>query len=321
MIPMGFDTGVDSQLQQLAMARFDGDLTAAYRTVLEAGLDVVAVPRNPGMLAAAGDLDRVRYTETNTDANAGLGLRRIPSTTGPWYRFGDADYLQMDRVELEDALKITSRYDGVHHDTASFTIADHQGQWYGWSFTDFITALQETDERYRAVGHEAIGTEWCSLFFAVEDVLVLVTFAHDIAAAHLHCVDLKLYATGEPIDITRRLHTIADHFGGTLGSSAPYSGFDVIDLNEPVEPIAYLPRAFPDESIVDRVVIECDIELVPDSTEVFEGSFPREVVLHLRDHTRADDANGHEYRILRATTAQLTAGHWNVSLWGNWYDT
>lgn len=320
MIPAGFDTEADSQIQQLAIARFDGDLKAAYRAVLEAGLDAVAVPRNPGMLVAAGDLDRVRYTETNTDTNDGLALRTIPQTTGPWYRFGEADYLRLDRVALEDTLTIVSRYDGVHHDSASFSIADHRGQWYGWSFTDFVTALRETDERYRAAAHEPMGTEWCNLFFAVEDVLVLVKLTHDIAAEHLHCVGLELYASGEPIDTTRRLHTIADHFGGTLGSSSPFSGFNEIKLNESVEPIAYLTRPFPETSTVDRVVIDCDIELVPDSTDLFPGSFPREVVLHLRSHTTVENADGYEYRIRRAQTARLDGGLWNVTLRGNWYD-
>lgn len=319
MPPDGTDSIHRSQIRELAHARFDGDVDAAYRAILDVGLDSVAVPRRRGMATTEGDLDRVRYTETNDHTNDGVFLRFFPGPVDSLYSFGKSGYATMELSSFCAELETVTRYDGVHHEAAAFSLADWDGQWYGWSAADFATALRETDERHRRADRESVLAEDGRLLFRVDDVAVLVQFTHELTTNRIANVRLTMYAPGDPFGNRRRLETIARHFEGTLGAISTADYYARGRHREPVEPVAYLTKSSGGFEWVTRVVIERTPSLVRDALGHYGGTFPRELVLNLKHHAPLRYAHDCRYQIEEYAVAELNGAVWNVTLEGNWY--
>ncbi|MFH5801643.1 hypothetical protein [Haladaptatus sp. CMAA 1911] len=319
MLP--YDTDPEQQLtiEAIARARYDGDIDAAYREVLETGLDHTAIPARRAIDSADGTLDHVYYMTAQNRKRATLFHRFVAQYGRQLVTFGDSGGATMTVTAFLEELMTVSQYGGVDHKVASFSIADWDQQWYGWGFANFATALRSTADRTQQAKYESDVPENVSLVFSVNTVTVLVQFTHDRTHTPAQAKDIriKMYASGEPFEHRKTLSTIVRHFGGSLGAITPFDARASWTLSTLVEPCAYLTDT--DGNWVTKIVIDlADVQLKTTPDMTFTPILPERAVVHLSSYSSVATAPTNRYRVDHCTIARLDGGVCNVALRGNW---
>ena len=319
MLPYDTNPELRLTIEALARARYDGDIDAAYRDVLETGLDHTAIPAGPGFDSADSTLDHVYYTTAQNRMNATLFHRFVARYGRQLVAFGDSGGATMTVTAFLEELMTVSQYAGVDHEIASFSIADRDQQWFGWGFADFATALRKTADRTQQAKHESDIPENVSLVFHARNVTVLIQFTHDWThtPAQAENIRVKMYASGEPFEHRKTLSTIARHFGGSLGAITPFDARASWTLSTLVEPLAYLTDT--DGDWVTKIVIDLtDVPLKTTPDMTFTPILPERAVVHLSYHAPVEIARSCCYKVEHCTIARLGGGVRNMEMMGDW---
>lgn len=282
----------EAAIERLADARFDGDMQAASRAVLETGLEHTPIPDRPRPSLETDDRTRRQYTEANTQQTLCLAARFVLSQPTQLRVITTAATDQYSRrtEQVLAELALVCRYDGVDHERLAWTIADQTGNWFGWGVDTLASALREPRSRYRTVDRAPAEAETVELLLPVGNVTLHLTVCHEIQSGDCVLHRLDCYAPGDPVGYRPRLQAIAAQFDRWVQTARPVETAATASVAYPVEPAGYLTG--PDDEWVTKLLIDCPPALIPD----------------------VDD----RWQVETVRALRLESGTWNLGLSGTW---
>lgn len=311
----------EAAIERLAAARFDGDMQAASRAVLETGLEHTPIPDRPRPSLETDDRTRRQYTDANTQRIPCLAARFVPSqpTQLRVITTTATDQYSRPMAQFLATLALVCRYDGVDHERLAWTIADRTGNWFGWGVDTVATALREPRARYREVGRAPAEAETVELLLPIENATVHLTLTHEIQNGDCRLTGFECYAPGEPVGYRPRLQAIAAQFDRRLQTARPVATAATASVAYPVEPAGYLTD--PDDEWVTKLLIDCSPALIPDVDDTAAlATLPAQCVVWLTDHAPADVATDYRWQVETVRALRLENGTWNLGLSGTWDD-
>jgi len=308
---MELDLSHERAVKRVAKTRFGGDEDAAFDAIFETGIKHTPIPKfQPPSLTRDGKL-RIHYTDRQGRKNPCLpGHRHRPrydhfrvlgtEKTGNQY---------FELCELLSDVELICHYQGINHDNLSFSIADNEGNWFGWGVNTLATALQETTTRYDTVGREPEHAEIIEVLLPLKNAWLHCRVDHRHDPESFQIFQFKFYTKGKPVGYEPYLQAIADHFNRQLTVSKPVRRTFAFADSIPVTPITYLTGS--DGEQVTRLIIDCPRSQLQEVSPHENTDFlPEECVIQVYPDVPVEEARDREYRLTNLCGFKLTTGTW-----------
>jgi hypothetical protein len=317
---MELDQAQELTVKRLAKARFGGDEDAAYEAILETGLEHTLIPQiDRPSLTPEGE-PRIHYTDRQNKTNPCIPVLPETPSVSPFdnlqiLQTESTDSQRLHLPELLSELATICQYDGVDYDRLAFSIADSDGNWYGWGVNTLATALQATAARYDDVSREPGKAENVELLLPVRDSQLHVGVTHEIQREALRLSQFNFYTSGNPVGYEPSLQAIAGHYDRRLTVSEPVARGFSVRTSISVPPRQYLIEE--DTEMVNRLVIDCPKSELPDvlPDQDFDP-LPAECVMGVMPYVSPEAASDTQYWLTAVDACRLPTGTWALQLDG-----
>lgn len=315
------DWGCHGPIKDLAKARFDGDLNAAYTAVIKRGLKYTAVPED-SIVVPDGE-----YACTFIESHSGRSTFPTPIT---FYR-GLKNRLRLDYTysanqrslessELTNALRTIGRYTQVDIDNAAFCIRRPRGLWAGFEFGNFIAALEQPIHRYQHSPFEQMERETFGFIFDCETGTISLSGTYVPEFDEVRDLSVRAFSIYLPIGIQKIIPTIFNHLGTRITPPTEFTGqLHSTTESHPVEQThdEYVTTEGVNQPLVKAVSIENPFANGLLETTSDECQQPEHVFMHISDSLPVTEAEQQQFVLNEAHITGQEFDVLNMSLHGS----
>lgn len=302
-------------IKELAEARYNGDLSAAYRAVLKRGLKYTAIPREEIEIPTRD------YESIFIPTNGSTHLRK-PILF--YYTFGETNLPQysffgrqrsIDHSEFTAALRTIGRFDKVDIDHAAFGIRRPQGMWAGFEFGNFIAALEEPLNRYGQTSFTHLEDEVIGLIFSVGHGDVFLSGKHHLEEGEITDLRVRALTTDLLPGSDSVIFPIFDELGATMELPSKFSGkHSTVTEGLPleVEPIRSITTDSFSNLLMDAVLIKnpfADGSLAYDTAE---WAYPDQVLMYVPPSLSSAESDEQGYTLEKVYIVQEDSEYLNM---------